>query len=133
MNEDVDARRTKAEHRMDRAWIAGLIHALIFAALGGLIAMSVGLSKAADFIPFGYGLAIALLSIGTHRRSRVAAAALLLIALLVEGGVWWKDHSFITLLMVLVFCPLYAFGLWGALTWHRLTTERNDLDGAPAT
>jgi hypothetical protein len=132
MNENLEQRRDRAERRMDRAWIAGLIHALIFGVIGGLMAVSVGFPNAVDLIPFGYGLVIALLAIGTHRRNRFAATALLLVALLVEGGIWWKNRSLIELVILIVFCPLYAFGLWGAIAWHRLKTESGNLT-APAT
>lgn len=114
---------------MDRALVAGLIHASLFVVVGGLMAISVGLKKGADLIPFCYAFLIALLAFGTYRRNRLAAAILVLLPLLIEGGIWWKDRNVPALITALVFIPFYAFGLWGTVVWH--TFKFNEEPAAP--
>ena len=113
-----------AEDRMSRAWIAGAAHAAVFFVLGGLAWSAGTLRDWTDAIPFGYGLVVLLLAFALGRHNRPAGALLLGLTLWVEGGAWLHRRSLLTLGMLVVFAPIYALGLVGAVSWHRLEHQR---------
>jgi hypothetical protein len=96
----------------------GVAHAAVFGLLAFGLGISGGFTKPSDLVPLAYGIVIAALAVGTYRRSRIAAACLLLIALAVDGSLWWRNRGAFQFVLAMT-SVVYAAGLWSAIAWHR--------------
>ena len=107
------------------AAIVGFLHATVFAVLALFLGTMGELTTPTDWVPVCYALVLGALAFGTYRRSRVAVASLLALALWLEGGLWWRNGGGFQFLLALT-SLFYAAGLWGTILWHRVTAS-----GAP--
>jgi lysylphosphatidylglycerol synthetase-like protein (DUF2156 family) len=112
---------TQAQRRIDRAWFAALVASclsLILAAFSGRAMEEFGLSERITALDAVFVL---MLAYGVLKRSRVAAALLLIHLLLVRGLVLFLSPSLLATPVVLLFAYIYADGLRGTIHYHRLT------------
>jgi hypothetical protein len=114
------AERRVAERQIRHAWITAVVHAVGSALI--LVTTDVNLGLAAHY-PLASAGAILLLGFGIRRRSRVAAAVLLVAAItpalikLALGALHPADLPAFPLAI------LYARGLVGAVRHHRLVAN----------
>lgn len=129
LDEWTDAVR-EAQRRIDHGWYAALCAVVFRGFVGGLVVSS-GSGTAWSQVP--YLAALLVLAIGVAKRSRVAAALLLLQELWVDGGLAWQQRSVFVGALLLGFGYFYASGLVGTIRYHRLQRERpNPLTGSSA-
>lgn len=117
------AEQRVAERQIRHAWITAVVHAVGSALI--LVTTGVNIVLAAHY-PLASAAAILLLGLGIRRRSRVAAAVLLVAAItpalikLALGALHPADLAAFPLAF------LYARGLAGAVRYHRIVALRHD-------
>lgn len=117
---------TQAERRIDRAWYAALVAGCMSLILAGFNAVSMEQFGPGERWMVLDALLVLALAYGVVKRSRGAAALLLMHLLLLRGVGLFTSPSLLATPFVLLFAYLYADGLRGTIDYHRLTRSAGE-------